>query len=313
MPTAQASLRTADLMALGISPDELRGPRWRSPFHGVHTPVVGDPGDPRQRILDVVELVPSGGAIGGWSAGHLLGVAELDGRGRSGREAQDVVIVVPPGCHPARRDGVRFVRCPLTDDDLVEVDGVVVTGPLRTGFDLARGSTVEEGLVATDALCRRLGLAPALVLDYALRHPRSRGVPVSRAVLALTDPRSRSSGESRLRYIWVVDAGLRRPQCNPYVVDAAGVVVAMPDLLDDDSGLVGEYDGSTHRDLGEHTHDNVREEGMEGMGLVVVRATSLDVGPYRARTVARLLEKARIANTRTSRTWGWRPGPLPRS
>lgn len=300
-------------MALGVSPDELRGPRWRNPFHGVHAPSVADPTDPRQRILDAVELVPSGGAIGDWSAGHLLGAGELDGRGRSGREQEDVVIIVPPTCHPAPRQGIRFIRCRLTDDDLVEVDGVVVTGPVRTGFDLARGSTVEEGLVATDVLCRRLGLAPEPVLDYALCHPRMRGVPVSRTVLALTDPRSRSSGESRLRYIWVVVAGLRRPQCNPYVVDEAGVVVATTDLLDDDTGLVGEYDGSTHRELGEHTKDNVREEGLEGMGLVVVRATSLDVGPDRARTVERLLDGARRAQAQTARTWGWRPGPLPRS
>ena len=45
----------------------------------------------------------------------------------------------------------------------------------------------------------------------------------------------------------------------------------MPDLLDDATGLVAEYDGSSHREASEHTEDNNREETMEGLGLVVAR------------------------------------------
>lgn len=310
MRASQASLRTADLIGLGIGPDELSGPRWRNPFRGVHTPAVGDPAATAQRILDVVELIPAGGALSGWAAAHLLGASELDGRGRSGRAREDVLITVPRGCHLSRRVGVRYVRSRLEDDDVVEVGGIVVTGPVRTTFDLARASTVENGLVAADRLCRQLGLSPARVLIYVEQHPRFRGVPVARAVLELADPRSRSGGESRLRYLWVVVAGLPRPQCNPYVVDAEGTVVAMADLLDDGCGLAGEYDGSTHRELGEHTADNVREEDLEGLGLVVVRATSLDLGRFRSRTVARILQGRERATATTSRSWGWRPSPL---
>jgi len=308
LPQPQASLRTTDLLALGVSPKELRGPRWRTPFRGVHTPSVALPVSPAQRVLDAAELVPAGGAIGGWAAGWLLGATDLDGRGRSGREREDILIVVPPRHHPASREGIRFVRTPLAERDVTMVDGLVVTTALRTGFDLARSTDLEEGLVATDVLCRQLGLAPTDLLEYALRHPRLEGSPVARAVLALTDPRSRSTGESRLRYIWVVVAGLPRPQCNAYVVDEEGTVVAMPDLLDDGTGLVGEYDGSTHREAAEHTEDNNREEGMEDLGLVVVRATSIDVGPRRERTVARLLTGQARAGAVTARHWGWRPG-----
>jgi hypothetical protein len=177
---------------------------------------------------------------------------------------------------------------------------------------MARWSTVESGVVGTDILARQLGVETCDVAAYADRHPRFRGVPVARAVLRLTDPGSRSSGESRLRYLWVVEAGLPRPRCNPYVVDSLGTVVAMADLLDDDVGLVGEYDGSSHRTLEEHTRDNCREEDLEGLGLVVVRATSLDVGPRRLRTVARILDGHRRARDVTTRSWGWRPSPRPR-
>lgn len=307
----QRSLRTGELHALGVTRGELAGPRWRAPFHGVRSPAVGDSGSPLQRLLDVAEIVPAGGAIGGWGAAHLLGATELDGRGRSGRERQDVMVLAPRPHHQAYRPGVRFLRSRLDEGDVVEVRGIRVTARLRTAFDLARASTVENGMVAADVLCRVLGLEPASVMLYLEEHPRFRGVPVARRALALADPRSRSVGESRLRYVWVVEAGLPRPQCNPYVVDAAGGVVAMPDLLDDGSGLAGEYDGATHRQLMDHTHDNSREEDLENLGLVVVRATSLDLGALRPRTVTRLRTGwGRAAATPRPR-WGWLPGPRP--
>jgi len=121
---------------------------------------------------------------------------------------------------------------------------------------------------------------------------------------------ARSTGESRLRYLWVVDAGLSVPVCNPYVVDRHGSIVGMSDLLDIEIGLAGEYDGSTHRDLEEHTADNTREESFEDLGVVVVRATSLDVTRHRSRTVDRLLDGRRRAidiTRRGARSWGWAP------
>lgn len=303
------SLRTTDLLALGVTPKELRGPRWRTPFRGVHTPAVASPTSPAQRVRDAAELVPAGGAIAGWAAGWLLGATDLDGRGRSGREVEDLVVFVPRGHHPTSRPGIRFVRSQLADDDITFVDGIVVTNAIRTAFDLARRGSIEDGLVATDVLCRQLHLAPAHVLHYTERHRRLRGSPIARMVLSLTDPRSRSTGESRLRYIWVVEAGLPRPQCNAYVVDEDGTVVAMPDLLDDATGLAAEYDGSSHREATEHTEDNNREESMEGLGLVVVRATSIDVGPRRDRTVTRLMAGQARARSVSTRSWGWRQSP----
>jgi hypothetical protein len=309
--SAQHCLRTRDLLSLGVTPDELRGPRWRQPFHGVHAPAVPDEADPIQRIQDAAALVPPGGAIGGWAAGRLLGAADLDGRGRSGHDQEKVLIIVPLSCYPTPRPGVRFVRTALEDDDLVEIDGIRVTAALRTCFDVARGSSVEEGMVGADIMCRQVGLEPADVQAYAEQHPRMRGLPVARRVLALADRRSRSSGETRLRYIWVVEAGLARPQCNPYILDGIAAVVAMSDLLDVESGLAGEYDGAEHRSLRQHTADNAREEDLEGLGLEVVRATSLDVGPLRRRTVGRILA-GRERAVGQMRSWGWRPSPIPR-
>jgi hypothetical protein len=313
MDSPRRSLRAADLLSLDVTADELRGPGWRSPFHGIHVPA-GTPTDPStQRILDAAELVPPAGAVVGWAAGRLLGAAELDGRGRSGTECEPVVIGVRSyQQHAAPRVGVRFVRSRFTLDDVVEVRGIPVSSPVRTTFDLMRWHRPEDALVHGDLMARWTGVTHEEVGAYAKDHRRYRGVPVVRRMLPLVDPAARSTGESRLRYIWVVDAGLAVPACNPYLVDQQGTIVGMSDLLDTEFGLAGEYDGSTHRDLAEHTADNTREEGFEGLGVVVVRATSLDVTRHRSRTVDRLLDgrqRARDITRRGARTWGWAPSP----
>jgi hypothetical protein len=255
--------------------------------------------------------VPADGAFVGWSAGRLLGAGELDGRGRSGRQVEPVLIGVPTYAqHVAPRDGVRFVRSRFAPDDVVEVRGVRVSREVRTTFDLMRWHGPEDALVLGDVMARWLGVDPAAVLEYARGHGRLRGVRVVRRMAPLVDPSARSTGESRLRYIWVVDAGLPVPRCNPDIVDTLGTVVGMADLLDVEIGLLGEYDGSTHRELEAHTADNSREEDFEDLGLVVVRATSLDVTRHRAKTVARLHQGRRRAVDQTwrgIRSWGWAP------
>lgn len=246
-----------------------------------------------------------------WAAGRLLGAVELDGRGRSGQGCEPVLIGVPSYVrHVAPRAGVRFVRSRFAPCDVVEVRGIPVTAAVRTTFDLMRWHRPEDALVLGDLMARWTGVAPDEVLAYAEGHRRYRGVPIVRRMAPMVDAAARSTGESRLRYLWVVEAGLPVPVCNPYVVDPAGTIVGMSDLLDPEIGLAGEYDGSTHRDLEEHTADNTREEAFEDLGLVVVRATSLDVGPQRSRTVDRLHDGRRRAidiTRRGARSWGWAP------
>ncbi len=310
-PDCQRAMTTRDLRTLGVGRGELDGPRWRAPFRGIHTPAVVDPRSPRQRIYDAAEVLVPGGAVGGWAAAHLLGAVALDGLGPDGRREEPVMVLAPTRQHPCPRPGVRVFRSRLGPDDVVDVEGIPVTSPLRTAFDLARATTVERGVVAVDAVARATRLDLVALDRYVRRHPRYRGVPVARSAVQLCDPRARSAGESRLRYVWLVEARLPRPEVNPLVVDGWGSVVAMTDLLDTGSGLAGEYDGSTHRELAEHTADNAREEHLEQLGLVVVRATSIDVGPDRLRLVQRLRAGHRRALATTRQSWGWSPGPLP--
>ncbi|MCF6744791.1 hypothetical protein E9529_10955 [Blastococcus sp. KM273128] len=94
-------------------------------------------------------------------------------------------------CHVAR----------LRDDEVVEVDGVAVTDPVRTALDLARSLPHEVAVVALDAALH------ARLLSHDAVHARLfdvAGRPGARhaaRVVSAADGRSESVGESRSRVI----------------------------------------------------------------------------------------------------------------
>ncbi len=313
MPISPAR-RTADLLSSGLSPGQLRGPRWQQALHGVRAAAGVDLHDPGERILAAAATLRPGCAIGGWAAAYLQGCAALDGRGPTGRVELAVPIVCPPPTQARCRPGVLVLRSALPSSDIERRHGVPLTTATRTAFDLARGAFDErprlrEAVVALDALCRPPGPALATVVDQVERHRRWRGVPMARAALALADPRAKSPGETRMRLLWMLDARLSRPEVNVEVVDRGGWPLGEVDLLGAAVGLVGEYDGSGHRELLAHTADNSREEGLEDGGLVVVRLSGPDLWPSNVRRSVFRLRRgwARAARTDpAAHQWTWR-------
>lgn len=101
---------------------------------------------------------------------------------------------------------------------------------------------------------------------------------------------------------------------NPPIFSCDGQLLGFPDILDDEAGTVLEYDGDEHREIGQHTADNVREELFEDHGLIVCRVGRLDMGPRREQTLHRLMRaRARgLARNRSIDRWtvdppaGWR-------
>jgi hypothetical protein len=306
-------LSTRDARALGVTPGQLAGAGWASPTRGLHRPTGRVEYSPTQRIYDVAELLPLGAAIGGWAAAHLLGARDLDGRGWSGQEVEPVPVVLPPPVLIRARPGLVRWRSAVTDDEVVEVDGVPCTSPVRTGYDLVRTRDLRNGVVCLDVLGRQIGLQPVDVLAHSEARPRWRGRPrVARAV-QLADPRALSTGETRFRLVWILDAGLPRPQVNPTLRTPDGFLLGMVDLLDPEAGLVGEYDGAGHRELERHVLDNAREEWMEDTGLIVVRACAPDVRvANRARSALRLRIAFHrgLARDRARDRWTWVPRTL---
>jgi hypothetical protein len=135
-------------------------------------------------------------------------------------------------CHVAR----------LRDDEVIDVDGMQVTGPVRTALDLARSLPHEAAVVALDAALR-LG-----ALDHDVLRARLFdivGTPGSRSaarVVLFADGRSESVGESRSRVI------LGRWRLPPSALqfeirDPDGRLIGRTDFAWEGHRLVGEFDG----------------------------------------------------------------------
>lgn len=306
------ALSRGDASLLGIGWREMSGPLWRHPHRGVHVWSATDATQPRQRALDVAPLLPDRAALGGWAACAVaIDGSELDGYGPNWK-LRPVLVCLSREQRLRRGPGVRPLRSHLDDSDVTEIDGVPVTTPLRTAFDLARTSYPEEGLVAIDYLARGRPAFLGDLADYAREHRSLHGAARVLQAVRWASARSRSAGETRARALWTRDAGLPAPEVNAMVLGPAGWLIGMSDLLDPACSLSGEYDGAGHREEHRHSADNVREEGFEQMGLVVVRMTRLDLVPAARRRTCRRLWAARTdGRRRTGADWTWKDGPLP--
>ncbi|GAA1746983.1 type IV toxin-antitoxin system AbiEi family antitoxin domain-containing protein [Aeromicrobium alkaliterrae] len=158
--------------------------------------------------------------------------------------------------------GVAHHVARLDDSDVIEVDGLLVTTPARTAWDVAVRETTESGLVIVDSL-QHLGLTDE---DQLLREARShsdwRRARHAKLALTLSDERAESAGESRARYLmW--EFKLPRPQLQVEVRDEDGELVGKSDFGWWEYRHLAEFDGmlkyQTGRDL---AHEKVREDGV---------------------------------------------------
>ncbi|GAA2147823.1 hypothetical protein GCM10009844_25440 [Nocardioides koreensis] len=129
----------------------------------------------------------------------------------------------------------------LTEDDLMEVRGILTTTPLRTALDLGRLRRRDQALAALDALLRLGVFTHEELLASIERFARQRGVVQLRWLVPLADGRAESAGESALRLRWY-DAGLPRPQLQIEIV-VDGKVVFRLDLGLEELLFAAEYDG----------------------------------------------------------------------
>ncbi|WP_213281559.1 hypothetical protein [Cellulomonas hominis] len=227
----------------------------------------------------------------------------FDGVSASGRPALlPVLLLAPREVRLTARPGQRLLRSRVSPDERVLVDGIPVTAPVRTAFDVARTAGIEDAVAGLDRL-RALGLLDVEELAGLVRRRGGwRGVGAARRALALSADGVESPQESRMRLVWLA-AGLPVPRCNPVVLDADGRFVARVDVLDESSGLVAEYDGAVHSGADRRSADADRQERLHAVGIEVLRATSADLATptSRARWQARALAARRRALERRPR------------
>jgi hypothetical protein len=201
------------------------------------------------------------------TAAWLHGLDVLDHRGFPATPRIETV-TRERGKRSDNRLMVAHVADDLLDSDIAEVDGLMVTTPLRTACDLARFAPRTDALVAMDAYLRKGLVERDRLTNHLVRWKKRRGVRQAYATIEIADGRSQSGGESRMR-LRVLDMGLPRPELQIPVHDLFGNARFWLDLGWPEWMLALEYDGEEFHPKERKAHDDARREWIAGRGWSV--------------------------------------------
>jgi len=242
--------------AAGVSAAQLRSRAYRLVFRGVYVDATVD--DSRELRFAAARLViPECGVACGWTAAWLHGVDV--------RPLDDVTVHVgfPKGKRTRPRVGIGVCQETLDPLDIVELDGVRVTTPVRTAFDCLRWLYYVDGVVVADAMCH----AELVQLDelraYFAAKRRLRNLRIGERLLDLVDPKTESPMETRLRLV-LITGGLPAPHSQWKVYDADGAHVGRLDLAYVDAMIGVEYDGADH--WNQRREDDRRRAALRALG-----------------------------------------------
>jgi len=249
-----------------VTPDGLRGPRYRALFRDVH--IAADvPVTHALRARAAAGVLRPGAVVSGCSAAVLWGV-DLAG------PADDVELTLPPDAHPVRAAGVRVRRAAVDERRVCVHRGVRLTDPAATTIALAAALPLEEAVVAVDRMT--VGGVAALAEVRALAEVHTgRGCRRARVACALADGRAESPQETRVRLL-LGRSGLPAPVAQFTVRGPTGFVARM-DFAWPELRVALEYDGTWHGEPGQFAKDRQRLNRLTSAGWRVVFVTAADL------------------------------------
>ncbi len=209
------------------------------------------------RIETLKLLVPSGYIVtdrtAGWAAGASMVLAPNEHL-----VPAPLSVFGPPG-HRMRNVLCASGERQLRDDDVMEIDGLLLTTPLRTACDLARLLPRHQAIGAMDQLAR-LGTfeVEEVVESVQTRFKGMRGIVQARGLAPVVDGGAESQPESSLRLHWC-DLGLPPPSTQVPVPSPTGGWYYL-DVGNEEHRIAAEYDGEEfHTDL-DAAHDEHRRD-----------------------------------------------------
>jgi very-short-patch-repair endonuclease len=225
------------------------------------------PLDHRALCRAAVLVLPEGAAIGGLSAAFLWGFEFRTDR---------VSVVVPRDLGIRLDHRLSVHHTTIAGGDRTIHDGMPVTTPERTAFDLGRRLPRSDALPLLDAMLHRHVLRRDVLHAMTLERRAWPGSIGLLDLLALADPRAESPMESRLR-LMIADARLPPPVPQFEIRLPSGRLLARADLAWPESGVIAEYDGDHHRDPAQFRRDVARLNAIRMAGWTVLRFTADDV------------------------------------
>lgn len=184
--------------------------------------------------------------------------------------------------------------------EVVEVDGMPVTSPARTAFDLGRWTSSRlHAVQRLDALANATDVKINDVEAVMAEHRGVRGLVRLRAVLPLVDGGAESPQETRTRLV-LIDARLPTPQTQIRVCDEYGDFVARIDMGYEDLRVGIEYDGPQHwTDPAQRDRDIDRYTALLDLGWTIIRVSGELLRYRQATFIARVVAAMHAA--------GWCP------
>nr|VTO98435.1 hypothetical protein BIN_B_02536 [Mycobacterium riyadhense] len=162
----------------------------------------------------------------------------------------------------------------LGDDEVCVRDGIRVTTPARTAFDLGRRKGLTTAVIRLDALTRATEVKVTDVELLADRHRGARGLVQLRQALPLVDGGAESPYETRTRLV-LIGAGLPRPQTQIEALNDWGGVLARIDMGWAEWRVGVEFDGAQHwTDAARRTRDIDRLAELEARGWIIIRVSA---------------------------------------
>jgi hypothetical protein len=186
--------------------------------------------------------------------------------------------------HRHKTNGILLHSDKLADDEVCTANGVPVTTPARTAYDLGRRRGLTTAVIRLDALMQATNLKPTEVEALAERHRGARGIVQLREAIDLSDGGAESPQETRTRLV-LTDAGLRPKRTQIEVFDRFGEFVHRVDMGWDDWMVGVEYDGAQHwTDPDVRARDIETQAVLEALGWQTIRV-SADMLRYRPNTI----------------------------
>ena len=202
------------------------------------------------------------------------------------------------------RSQVHVYAAHLERDEIVCVDGLLVTSVARTVVDLARHMPYRRGVMVADAALRA-GLDRG-ELDLSMASGAHRpGAARAGRVVGFADGRSESPGESWSR-VDLAEIGWPPSHLQYEVFDGDGVLVGRADFCWEDERILGEFDGKVK--YGRQLHPNAkleevlfqekrREDALRDLDWQMVRWVTADLA--HPQLIADRLDRAARRSRRT--------------
>lgn len=293
----------------GPTPDQARGPRWRRTSHGFYVPSRVSNGRVEQRIVEASVVVPPELGVTGWAGLSWLGGRWFDGTTSSGEPRPVTIAIGTHDIRPQPAHGIAVTGEGLWRSMVVDVDGVPITQAVwSVSFEMRYARDWRQAVVVLDMAAYNDLVSLDEQAEFLSHQNGWTGVPKARKAIGYAQENSWSPAEVLMRLVWEVDAELPRPLCNQPIFDLHGRHLGTPDLLDLETGVMGEYDGELHLPRAQRARDVQRADLLRAHDLesVVMMAEDFDdLDAYIGRLHAARRRALRRAGDQ--RTWTIQP------